>query len=562
MSNNIIFHKYKELLLPSLLIAMALNITSIVDSSFIATFIGYNGQAALQTLSPLIFLVTIFEWLFGLGGQILSLNKKAEFDEDGSNYYFTVSMITTIVLSILILLACFIFEDLQITILHPTAGSVAYVKAYGTYLFICFPIVTILGVLTQFIRVDGQPNFASGLIVLINIINIILDYLFLGVFHMGIEGASLAMLIGYIVGLIGSFKYIFDPKRTFKFVWSSVKLKSGIKSAIEIIKIGFPSASMGVFNIILIYVLNLILSAVMGEFGLDIFNVCMNALLVISIFLVGFSETLSSIIPIFYAQNDFYNIQYIVRKSLILSLISSVIFTIFLLVYPDGLLMFYNLANVPNGAVVENALRLYSLSFIPMAFSTTLIFYYEGIERAVESGIITLISELAGPLLFTFALYPFIGINSVWISFLLGFTLSVVVVAVYVKLVQRKQTEYSGLFFIKKGLIEKSRNYVIRSKNDDVKTEMFNHLKSLNADETYCETLNQIINFIFESNDDNVSIEALLIDYDDRIVVNMKDEGKREVMADIEKTFSSENVKVSEVLDLNNIEYVYDKVKG
>ncbi len=82
-------------------------------------------------------------------------------------------------------------------------------------------------------------------------------------------------------------------------------------------------------------------------------------------------------------------------------------------VYPDGLLMFYNLANVPNGAVVENALRLYSLSFIPMAFSTTLIFYYEGIERAVESGIITLISELAGPLLFTFALYPFIGINSV-----------------------------------------------------------------------------------------------------------------------------------------------------
>ena len=84
----------------------------------------------------------------------------------------------------------------------------------------------------------------------------------------------------------------------------------------------------------------------------------------------------------------------------------------------------------------------------------------------------------------------------------------------------------------------------------------------MNADEAYCETLNQIINFIFESNNDNVSIEVLLIDYDDRIVVNMKDEGKREVMADIEKRFSSENVKVSEVLDLNIIEYVFDKVKG
>ena len=57
MSNEIISHKFKELLLPSILIAMALNISSIVDSSFVATFIGSNGLAALQTLSPLIHIV-------------------------------------------------------------------------------------------------------------------------------------------------------------------------------------------------------------------------------------------------------------------------------------------------------------------------------------------------------------------------------------------------------------------------------------------------------------------------------------------------------------------------
>ena len=99
MSNEIITHKFRELLLPSILIAMALNITAIVDSSFVATFIGHNGQAALQVLEPLILLITIFEWLFGLGGQILALNKKAEFDDEGSNHYFTTAMLTTIVIS-------------------------------------------------------------------------------------------------------------------------------------------------------------------------------------------------------------------------------------------------------------------------------------------------------------------------------------------------------------------------------------------------------------------------------------------------------------------------------
>ena len=559
MSNEIITHKFRELLLPSILIAMALNITAIVDSSFVATFIGHNGQAALQVLEPLIMLITIFEWLFGLGGQILALNKKAVFDEDGSNHYFTTAMLTTIVGSLLIFLVCILFEDAVIGLLHPTAAAVPYVKAYGRYLFMSFPLVTILGVLGQFIRVDGQPNFASGVIIIANIINIILDYLFLCVLHMGIEGASLAMFIGYAVGLICTLKYHFDSKRTFRFVLSKLRVNTWISSAIRIVKIGLPGASMGLFNVILVYIMNLILGGVLGELGLDIFNVCLNALLIISIVIMGFAETLSSIVPIYYAQNDFYNINHIVRKSVIATTICSIAFTAFLLVCPDGLLMFFNLAQMPNDQLVENALRIYSLAFIPMAFSTMLLFYYEGIERTVESGIITAISELLGPLFFTFILYPFMGITSVWVSFPLGFVLSIVAVAVYVRIVERNDSEYEGLFFIRKGLIEKTRNYTLESKNDDAKAEMVNHLKSLNVDSSSFETLDKIIDTIFDSNDEKVHVEILLIDYDDKITVNMKDEGKREVLRHIEKSFSKDNIKVSEVLGFNNIEYTINK---
>ncbi|WP_407413777.1 MATE family efflux transporter [Methanobrevibacter sp.] len=559
MSNEIITHKFRELLLPSILIAMALNITAIVDSSFVATFIGHNGQAALQVLEPLILLITIIEWLFGLGGQILALNKKAEFDDEGSNHYFTTAMLTTIIVSILIFLVCILFEDAVIGLLHPTTDAIPYVKAYGRYLFMAFPIVTILGVLGQFIRVDGQPNFASGVIIVANIINIILDYLFLGVFHMGIEGASIAMLIGYLVGLICTLKYHFDSKRTFRFILSNLKIKTWLSSTIEIINIGLPGASMGLFNVILIYIMNLILGGILGELGLDIFNVCLNALLIISIFIMGFAETLSSIVPIYYAQNDFYNLNHIVRKSLIATMVCSIIFTAFLLIYPDGLLIFFNLNQIPNDALVENALRIYSLAFIPMAFSTMLLFYYEGIERTIESGIITVISELLGPLIFTFILYPLIGITSVWVSFPLGFVLSIVAVAIYVKMVERKDSEYYGLFFIRKELIGKTRNYTLESKDDGKRSEMFNHLKTLNVDSSSLKTLKEIINTVFDSNDEKVHVEVLLVDYGDKIAVNMKDEGKREVMKDIERSFSQDNIKVSEVLGFNNIEYTIKK---
>ena len=559
MSNEIISHKFRELLLPSILIAMALNITSVVDSSFVSTFLGSYAQAALQVLQPLVLLITIFEWLFGLGGQILALNKKAEFDEDGSNHYFTTSMLATIVLSVLILLVCVLFKDTLIGLLYPPQGALPYVNAYSSYLFLSFPIATIVGVLCQFIRVDGHPNFASGVIILVNVINIILDYLFLGVFHMGVEGASLAMFIGYVVGLLCTLKYHFDSKRTFRFVLSKLKFRTWITSTIEIIKIGLPGASMGFFNVLLIYIMNLIVGGILGELGLDIFNVCVISLLLISILIMGFAETLSSIVPIYYAQNDFYNLRHIVRNSLIITLACSLIFTVFLLIYPDGLLIFFKLHQMPNDAMVENAIRMYSLAFVPTAFSTMLLFYYEGIERTVESGIITIISEFLGPLMFTYMLYPYIGITSVWLSFPLGVILSIVTVVIYVRIVQRKDSEYSGLFFIRKGLIEKTRNYTLESKNDDGKSEMFNHLKSLNVDNSFIESLDKIINIIFDSNNEKVHVEILLIDYGDKISINMKDEGKREVMKDIEKSFSKDNIKVSEVLGFNNIEYVINR---
>ena len=58
-----------------------------------------------------------------------------------------------------------------------------------------------------------------------------------------------------------------------------------------------------------------------------------------------------------------------------------------------------------------------------------------------------------------------------------------------------------------------------------------------------------------------LSIEILVIDYGDKITVNMKDEGKKDVIENIKKTFSQDNVQVSEVLGLNNIEYTINEVK-
>lgn len=553
MSNKIINHKFREILFPTLLIVMTVNLTSMADLVFVANFIGHNGQAALQVFEPLVMLTTIFEWLFGLGGQILSLNKKAEFDDVGSNHYFTVSLLTTFLLSIMILFICFAFKDSVIGILNPPLEIVPYVNDYATFAFISFPLTTLLAVLTEFVRVDNLPKLASTLIIIANVVNIIFDIIFLGYFHTGIGGASIASVIGYAVGLICALKYYHDSTITFRFILSKLQIKSWIKSTIEIIKTGSPGASIALFVIITVYLMNLILSSILGTIGLNIFNVCLNALLVISIFVIGISMTLSSLVSFCYTQNDFYNLNHIIRKSIILTLLCSSVFTIFLWIYPEGFLIFFNLNQMPNDAIIKMSVRLFSLAFIPYAFVGILIFYYEGIERYILSGIVSIVSIFIGPLLFILILYPLLGIDGIWLSLFFGMILAIISALLCSKIIERREKEYYGLFFIKKDLIPKTRNYAFENLNDQSKYEMYSYLKGLNIDNSNLDKLENLLKYIFDSNGGNIPIEISIIDFDDCIKVNIKDEGKIGIFKGNTDFSNNEQITYSEVLGFNNL---------
>ena len=84
----------------------------------------------------------------------------------------------------------------------------------------------------------------------------------------------------------------------------------------------------------------------------------------------------------------------------------------------------------------------------------------------------------------------------------------------------------------------------------------------LNADKTDLDKLNAILDKIFDDDDGDIIIEVLVIDYDDNINVNIKDEGKGRILDEVKKEIElSDDVKYSQTLGFNNIEYVMNKAK-
>ena len=136
-----------------------------------------------------------------------------------------------------------------------------------------YPLNCYILVVSFFIRADGFPKMPFYAVLIANILNIILDIVFLKGFHMGIAYTALASVLGYLVGAIYISTYFFKKNGTFRLVsLAKFKIKEILLSIKEII-INTPEVIGKIFFALKMSVLTYLCSTYLGVAGLLAFLV-------------------------------------------------------------------------------------------------------------------------------------------------------------------------------------------------------------------------------------------------------------------------------------------------
>ena len=107
---------------------------------------------------------------------------------------------------------------------------------------------------------------------------------------------------------------------------------------------------------------------------------------------------------------------------------------------------------------------------------------------------------------------------------------------------------------IKEDVLKNSKNYEINSENKNQLTEeIFTYIESLGVYEKSYKIFKDLLNGIFNYNDDKVLVEVLLIKYEDKIRINIKDNGVENIIDKMGEEFK-DNFKYNKVLGLNILE--------
>lgn len=560
-NHKLINSKFKEFFFPTLLTAMAGNICLVVDSILVSFFVGVANLSAIQLVSPLLTFVNLFYWMIGLGGSILCSVSKAEFDDKSSNSYFSVSISSLCIFGIIITIIGLIFSNDILSILCRSQQLLPMVNSFYSVILLGIPFLCYLMSVSYFVRVDGMPNLAFRAILLANIVNLCCDVIFMGVLKIGIGGAAWATLVGYAVGSIFISTYFFKSERTLKFI--KLKVKPSINKFKEICKSGFPSSSTQLYFTIKIYIYNVLITLFVGEAGIAAFSICDNSTFILYMFLIGASQTMSSLVSVYFKEEDYSSVSYIVKKSLRFALISSLVFSLIIIVCPNVMLMLYSVKDPSFVPTVLNALRIFAISFVGIAITFLFTFYSQAIQKNSVSSIVSLLEGLIFPCGSAVILLLILGENGIWISFTVAEAATILFIFAYSKYLNRKTDgEYTGFFINKHNDDKKVFEYTINGNVKeavDLAHQVQDYLSGNKSTALVGLAIEEMLVNIININENVDVIDVIVRNNDDNILISIKDMG-----IDFNPVVENDDLKFDNISVLNKIadKIDYSRVLG
>lgn len=247
---------------------------NMVDMIIVGQFIGGAGMSAVSIGGDLLHLLTFVSMGFASAGQVLiarnvGAGKMKEVSETiGTLFSFLLAA------SVLISVVCFALRYPIMHALNTPPESFSYAMDYMVTCIAGLVFIYGYNIVSAVLRGMGDSKRPFVFVGVAAVLNIILDYLFVVVFHMEVFGAALATVIGQGVSFVSSLIYLYIKRQSFGFDFRLKSFAIRRRSLKPLVMLGIPmaiqSAAVNFSKVLLMSWINLegvLYSALAGIFN-------------------------------------------------------------------------------------------------------------------------------------------------------------------------------------------------------------------------------------------------------------------------------------------------------
>ena len=397
---------------PTIAMTVFMSFYTMVDGLFVSNLIGTNALSAINLTAPIIQLVTAISTMLATGGSAVIMKKMGEQKTEEAKEDFTFLILVNVLVGFVMcglgyLAMGHIFVGMKLS-LDVEEYCIEYLSHY---LLFTVPIL-LMNNFTLYMIASEKATLSLVCSVAGGVLNMVLDYVFIAIFHMGISGAAIATGLGYsvtaVVGLLvfSQKKYLLHFKKpVFR---SNVLVHAATNGCSEMATALVTGIITMMFNWTMLHYV--------GEDGVAAVTIIMYVLMFASSLYTGYSYGVAPMISFYHGQQNQKKLKKLVALSLKVIAVISVLTVAGSLLLTKSLVLVFTRPDNPvyNLAVTGNRICTIALFFIGFNI------FASGMFTALSNGVVSAVLAFSRSFVFmliTMIVLPAIlGVNGIWLA--------------------------------------------------------------------------------------------------------------------------------------------------
>lgn len=433
---------YKRLLrfvFPSIVMMVFTSIYGVVDGLFVSNYAGKTPFAAVNFIMPFLMLMGALGFMIGTGGSAIVSKTLGEGENKKANEIFSMLIYITISLGVIFTLLGLIFLRKIAILLGAEGEMLNYCVQYGKIILVTLTFFMLQNVFQSFFVTAEKPHMGLAVTIGAGVTNIFLDFLFVGVFKWGIEGAAAATAASQIIGGVIPLIYFFAKNSSLLRLTKAgfdgrIFVKTCTNGSSELM----TNVSMSLVNMLYNYQL----MKFAGENGVAAYGVIMYVNLIFIAIYIGYSIEIAPVIGFNYGAQKHMELKNVFKKSLILISVWSVILTAGAMLLAPFLSKVFVGYDAELFEMTKNGFRLYAVSFLIMGFNIFGSAFFTALNNGGVSAAISFLRTLLFQIVAVLLLPIWFGLNGIWISITVAEVMALIVTIVFF-ITNRKKYHYA-----------------------------------------------------------------------------------------------------------------------
>lgn len=373
MKKDYIHKQFWNYVLPSMFAMLLSGFYAIVDGLFVGNAVGDSALGAINLAYPIQVILNATAIGLGIGGSVVMSRSRGDGNEAKARH----AMGSTLAL----LIASGIVLSVILLAMHPMllhmlgAEGILYEQARSYIAVVLLGgLLPVLGNgLNPLLRNYGKTFLATAIMSSGLITNIVLDYLFVFRFHMGLAGAAWATIIAQGVVAVLSLAYMY-ARELHSYSWKDAI--PDLPLVTSIVRIGLSPFGQTMAPSLVIVLTNWMCLRYGGNSAVTIYSVVSYVLCSAQLLLQGIGDGVQPLISFYYGAGKEDKIHILYRKAFLVTIAVSLILCTAVILFLNPLTALFGISDtIFEGAKTAILITTLSFPFLGITRVTSAIFY-------------------------------------------------------------------------------------------------------------------------------------------------------------------------------------------